>query len=196
METRTTPATTSVETIASSTARSQSLSSTTIAMAAGPSASASLTRQSVAPNSDGLQLQRQAQEQEKAEDERPSGEPVQSADAAFTFLSSVGKKTHRAKLSIIESMLNAAKHGARKTHVMYRANLSYSQLEDYLSFLEGRGLIESVGGGDTYTFYRTSQKGLEFLKKYEIVRQVADPNKLEYTHRQRGGGRQVDQAQT
>jgi predicted transcriptional regulator len=48
-----------------------------------------------------------------------------------------------------------------KTHVMYRANLCYLQLEKYLFYLTDKRLLENVNGR-----YRTTTKGFNFLTQY------------------------------
>ncbi|MDH5267795.1 MAG: winged helix-turn-helix domain-containing protein, partial [Candidatus Bathyarchaeota archaeon] len=41
----------------------------------------------------------------------------------------------RNRLEIISEILQVAKNGAKKTHVMYQCNLSYRQTEKYLNHL-------------------------------------------------------------
>ncbi len=69
-------------------------------------------------------------------------------------------------LCIIADMLDIAKHGAKKTQIMYKANLSFTQLGDYLTFLTENGLLRRtiIGGNETYT---TTRKGLDFLKTHD-----------------------------
>ena len=49
----------------------------------------------------------------------------------------------------------------RKTHIMYKGNLSFSQANMYLERLLSSGLIVSENGR-----YRATEKGLEFLSAY------------------------------
>jgi predicted transcriptional regulator len=75
------------------------------------------------------------------------------------------KPKRRDQVSIIASILDISKEGALKTQIMYRANLSFSQLNDYLIYLLDNGLIapyivEGKGG------YSITQKGLSFLKRH------------------------------
>ena len=45
---------------------------------------------------------------------------------------------YRSSTEIIDSMLRSIRSGATKTHIMYRAYMSYSQLKEYLKLLEER----------------------------------------------------------
>ena len=70
-------------------------------------------------------------------------------------------------MEILANILDVAHNGALKTHIMYKANLSHRQLEKYLGFLMNNAMIVKVEdpeyGG---TYYRVSEKGVEFLKDY------------------------------
>jgi len=85
------------------------------------------------------------------------------------------KFKNRSGLEILASIISAALGGARKTHVMYRANLSHSQLQRYLAFLEVRGLvrmIESPSGNAS--IYKSTEKGVQFLRDYERLGKYLD----------------------
>lgn len=58
-------------------------------------------------------------------------------------------------------VLSSAKGGKKKTHIMYRCNLSYRQLQSYLRLLREHGLLEGNGGG-----FETTNKGVNFLHDY------------------------------
>ena len=55
--------------------------------------------------------------------------------------------------------------GIRKTHIMYKANLSYEQVHLYLGELIGKRLIAQDVSPDG-VIYRTTEKGREFLLYY------------------------------
>ena len=55
--------------------------------------------------------------------------------------------------------------GIKKTHIMYRANLSYEQVHLYLGELIGKRLITQDVASDGVV-YRTTTKGREFLLHY------------------------------
>lgn len=71
----------------------------------------------------------------------------------------------RDKLSIIAEILEIAKDGTLKTQVMYKANLSFAQLNDYLKFMLKNGLLIKfrTNGKDVYT---TTEKGVDFLQRH------------------------------
>jgi predicted transcriptional regulator len=85
--------------------------------------------------------------------------------------STESKFKNRSGIEILASIVSAAVNGARKTHVMYRANLSHSQLQRYLAFLESRGLVRTVEDPTSNaSLYEATDKGLQFLSDYEGLR--------------------------
>jgi len=70
----------------------------------------------------------------------------------------------RDKLSIIAEILEIAKEGTLKTQIMYKANLSFAQLNEYLKFMLKIKLIQKLvnQGKDIYI---TTEKGLDFLQR-------------------------------
>ena len=81
-----------------------------------------------------------------------------------------GGRKKRNTLEIVSEMLEVAAGGSRKTRIMYRANLSYDLLVDYLSLLRKNGLLESP---DESTFFLTN-KGSRFLKEFREFRELHD----------------------
>lgn len=80
------------------------------------------------------------------------------------------RTANRTRFEILAKMVLVASHGALKTHIMYRANLSHRQLEKYLGFLEKNGLVKQVPDDDTGNrLYQVTEKGLEFLREYSHV---------------------------
>lgn len=83
---------------------------------------------------------------------------------------------NRNRLGIVANILTIAKQGALKTHLMYKANLSYTMLRDYLKFLLDNGLLsESRYPEDRVTLYRTTEKGTRFLESYVALKDLAAP---------------------
>jgi len=76
----------------------------------------------------------------------------------------VNNSKYRSKLQIIADILVIAGKGAKKTRIMYQANLSYNLLKRYLAETLEAGLI--VVDKDE-KLYIITQKGEVFLKKYE-----------------------------
>ena len=67
---------------------------------------------------------------------------------------------YRSRTDITGLILEAANGGATKTKIMYKANLSFAQLKEYLSLLSEKGLIEYEEGTAKF---RTTEKGLTML---------------------------------
>ncbi len=75
----------------------------------------------------------------------------------------------RDKLLIIAEILEIAKEGTLKTQIMYRANLSFAQLNGYIKFMLKIKLIEK-SERKSKEIYITTKKGLEFLQRqYELT---------------------------
>ncbi len=70
----------------------------------------------------------------------------------------------RDRHDIIVEILKTAREGEKKTYIMYKARLSHSQLQLYLGILNRNGMIISDNG-----VYRTTSKGLSFIKEFESV---------------------------
>jgi predicted transcriptional regulator len=75
------------------------------------------------------------------------------------------RKNNRGKIEIMADVLALSTSGIKKTHIMYRANLSYEQILYYLNQLLGKGLI-AQDLSDGALVYRTTEKGREFLSFY------------------------------
>jgi predicted transcriptional regulator len=78
---------------------------------------------------------------------------------------------YRSKTEITAQILQSANGRNRitKTKIMYGAFLSHSQLKRYLPLLIQDGLLEYLE--ETHT-YRTTEKGLKFLKMYEQMEEL------------------------
>jgi predicted transcriptional regulator len=76
--------------------------------------------------------------------------------------------------------LLAANGGAKKTHIMYRCNLSFKQLHAYLKFLVEIGLLKSIsektGIDEKLVLYETTKKGRMFVRTYEDLRVLLTTN--------------------
>ena len=79
----------------------------------------------------------------------------------------------RDRLYIISQILEIAKNGCLKTQIMYRANLSFAQLNEYLSFLIKIRLL-TLENENKKSIYVTSTKGNHYLEKYEDIADLLD----------------------
>ena len=77
----------------------------------------------------------------------------------------------RDKLYIIAEILEIAKDGVLKTQIMYRANLSFTQLNDYLKFMLKNALLEKFLLNDKEV-YKATRKGMNFLQRYREITEL------------------------
>ena len=78
------------------------------------------------------------------------------------------ERKRRNRLYIIAEILNIAEEGSLKTQIMYRANLSFAQLNEYLSILTEMDLLQ-VHNEDRKTVYKTTPKGGKYLDSYKEI---------------------------
>lgn len=69
---------------------------------------------------------------------------------------------YRDRFQIIADMLSIARNGAKKTQIMYQANLSYRLLCRYLREVLNAGLVKFENGKS----YVLTAKGKEFLNRH------------------------------
>ena len=85
------------------------------------------------------------------------------------------ERKRRDRLYIISEILIIAKDGCLKTQIMYRANLSFAQLNEYLSFLIKMNLLE-IKIENSKNIYRTTDKGEKYLEKYKDLANLLGNN--------------------
>ncbi len=73
----------------------------------------------------------------------------------------------RSSIEVIADMLRLGEAG--KTEIMYSANMSYFQLQKYLTFLLQLGLINKVTVGNPVVTYRVTRKGLRLLRNIDNI---------------------------
>jgi predicted transcriptional regulator len=71
---------------------------------------------------------------------------------------------YRDRLDIIADILNVTGHNAKKTQIMYQANLSYSVLQRYLSEVAAASLVSFESQSQSFVL---TSKGREFLQAYK-----------------------------
>jgi len=74
----------------------------------------------------------------------------------------------RDKLIIMAEIIDIAKKGTSKTHIMFKANLSFSQLKQYLALLSHTSLLETSAQNGR-VIYKPTQKGLEFMERQQQI---------------------------
>ena len=82
-----------------------------------------------------------------------------------------GQLNRRSKMETYCEIVKAVGSGAqRPTHIMYKANLSWSVMQEYITNLEGHGIINSSVVDGKKIFHLT-QKGFGLLNKYLSLRE-------------------------
>jgi predicted transcriptional regulator len=89
------------------------------------------------------------------------------------------RKNNRGKIQIMGDVLELATSGIKKTHIMYRANLSYEQVHLYLGELIAKSLIVQDVSSPDGVVYRTTEKGREFLLYYTRLAEFLEEEKEE-----------------
>jgi len=79
------------------------------------------------------------------------------------------KQQKRSRFETMNAILHLCMQTTKKTHVMYKVNLSHQQLKKYLSALTEAGLLEPVEGG-----YLTTQRGRLFVEKFRELSSVVE----------------------
>lgn len=72
--------------------------------------------------------------------------------------------SYRSKIDIIADILHVTSRGAKKTQIMYQANLSYKLLTKYLAEIRNAYLIRFEHKERCYVL---TLRGHEFLKRYK-----------------------------
>jgi predicted transcriptional regulator len=88
------------------------------------------------------------------------------------------RKNNRGKIQIMGDVLALGGSGIRKTHIMYKANLSYEQAHLYVGELIGKRLIAQDVSPEG-VIYRTTEKGRELLLYYTRLVEFLEEEKQE-----------------
>jgi predicted transcriptional regulator len=80
----------------------------------------------------------------------------------------------RSDIDIMANILSEANENTKKTRIMYRCNLSHSQLQVYLQILHDLGFLAShPKKKDTKPkYFRTTSKGFKFLDAYRTLKNL------------------------
>jgi predicted transcriptional regulator len=84
----------------------------------------------------------------------------------------MGRQRRRGEVQILIDLLTLSLNGVKATHLMYKANLSYSTLRKYLSTALRNGLIKKINNDDGSIVYYITEKGKLLLKKLNEVNWV------------------------
>lgn len=91
------------------------------------------------------------------------------------------KDTHmisqiRGREDIIADILEIASSPIRQTLIMYRANLSYSQLRYYLDLLQSKQMLARQEDNN-YSYWLVTAKGREYLRVYAELQRIMGEQK-------------------
>ena len=75
----------------------------------------------------------------------------------------------RSHLEIFAAILRVARHGARKSHIVYQANLNFTLIKAYLIELTRSQLIQ--GPSHPGKLFTTTAKGVAFINYFEGMNQ-------------------------
>ena len=73
----------------------------------------------------------------------------------------------RTKIDIIEDILKITNDGAKLTHIIYKANLSYHLAKKYIQILLNNNLLIYMEGR-----YYTTDKGTIFIDQYNKLHKI------------------------
>ncbi|MEK6926968.1 MAG: DUF4364 family protein [Nanoarchaeota archaeon] len=82
----------------------------------------------------------------------------------------------RNRLEIIRDILEVIKNKSgkiRPTHILYKSNLSYGMMEEYMNELMEKQfiIISTHNGNKTYSI---TEKGINYLSQYKMISQFTD----------------------
>ena len=80
----------------------------------------------------------------------------------------------RSNIEVIADILRLGTAG--KTEIMYSANMSYRQLQQYLHFLTESGFIDTVKVGNPVTQYKVNKRGFRLLRTINILLEMLNSN--------------------
>src|SRR5579884_4207063 len=110
-----------------------------------------------------------AQEEETQEatvDFTSSGQEL----ASLTIQRSFSQQGRRSKMETCSDILRVIGSGVqRPTHIMYKANLSWIVMQEYIKSLEAQGLVVSAIENNKKVYHLT-QKGFEVLNRMKSLR--------------------------
>lgn len=88
-------------------------------------------------------------------------------------------RKRRDRLHIIAEILEISKNGSLKTQIMYKANLSFAQMTEYLDLLVDLELLQEIVENEKRMFKATG-KGDKYLQNYykikELLEKTNEPN--------------------
>lgn len=82
----------------------------------------------------------------------------------------------RKQLEILEEILSVCRTSSSRTRIMYKVNLNFHRVTEYIKFLLELGLIEEKSFGNIKT-YQITKRGEELLSKLQEVKEFLKTEK-------------------
>ena len=79
----------------------------------------------------------------------------------------------RSDIEISAAILQVARNGAKKSHIVYKANLNFKIGKKYLDRLINSGLLMGPNGDGR--FFRTTEKGVDYIKYFQGLKDYLRP---------------------
>jgi len=76
----------------------------------------------------------------------------------------------RSDIEISADILKVAMDGAKKSHIVYKANLNFQLGKKYLDRLMNAGLIAGSNNGSR--LFLTTDKGMKYIKHFEDLKEL------------------------
>ncbi len=79
-------------------------------------------------------------------------------------------------MQIYLDILRAVKRAGgslKKTHIVYKANLTHARVQPYLDFLISKGFLEE-NVAEYHIYFKITQKGLDFLGEANKLKEISD----------------------
>lgn len=84
-------------------------------------------------------------------------------------------KNRRNELQIVYELVSLAyKQECKKTHLMYKTNLSYVHFTKYLDFLITKGILAERDNNSNGTTYYVTDKGKKFVEEFKNVLDIIE----------------------
>jgi predicted transcriptional regulator len=85
------------------------------------------------------------------------------------------QRVRRDATKVIYEILSLGLEGATKTHIIYKANLSYQLAEGYILFLLKKGLLKDEIDSHGFTRYWITERGKRLLRLLrDVERELGD----------------------
>ncbi|MDQ1279178.1 MAG: hypothetical protein QG670_438 [Thermoproteota archaeon] len=75
----------------------------------------------------------------------------------------------RSEIEILADILQITRKGAKKSHIVYKANLNFKIVKYYIELLEKSDLIS--GPEDSSRLFNITEKGIKYLDHFEAFKE-------------------------